>query len=222
MTATLETTAPARRSHAPLLWLAGLIVLGGLLVGYNYMRFYSEMMEKNRQLAPIKEAPGFTMQNQEGATINPGSLLGHVWIADFIFTRCPGPCLQLTKRMAQLQQELPADVKFVSFSVDPEYDTPAVLKKYGIANGADFSRWTFLTADKPQMEHVVMKGFMTLMAEQTNLEQAATEGPIIHSMLFALVDQKGRIRKYYNGLNEDAIKELKSAVEYLKSSYAKE
>lgn len=213
-------TAPAKKgpNFTLISIIFFLIVAGGLLVGYRYQQLYARMMEMNKGLAPIKEVPAFTMQNQDGESVNPSKFFGHIWLADFVFTRCPGPCLRLTKQFAELQRDLPKDVKFASFSVDPEFDAPAVLKKYGIANGADFNRWSFFTSDKEQMRHVVIKGFMTTMADQTNPELVATEGPVIHSAVIVLIDQKGRIRKYYDGLDPEAIKQLKEAVKYLQET----
>ena len=77
--------------------------------------------------------------DQDGRTISADALRGNVWICDFVFTHCAGPCPKMTSMMADLQQRITRpDVKLVSFSVDPERDTPAVLKEYGRQYGADF------------------------------------------------------------------------------------
>ncbi|HVY61426.1 MAG TPA: SCO family protein, partial [Planctomycetota bacterium] len=144
-------------------------------------------------------APAFHMQDQTGAAFSSDDLRGKVWIADFVFTRCQGPCPLMTAHMKQLAQALAgeADVRFVSFTMDPKFDKPPVLAKYAEQFGASAEpRWRFVTCDVPHdMEAVSIAGF--------KLAGDATEGAVIHSARFILVDRAGRIRGYFDGQSEE-------------------
>ena len=87
----------------------------------------------------LGEVPDFTLVNRDGQAVRRADLAGAPWIADFIFTRCGASCPMMSLRMAKLERELPRDlgVRFVSFSVDPEYDTPEVLQEYAESFGAN-------------------------------------------------------------------------------------
>src|SRR5688572_16142191 len=97
----------------------------------------------------LYEAAPFALVNQDNQPVTDRDLRGNVWVAAFIFTHCAGPCPMMSARMAQLQSAVPdKDVKLVSFTVDPDRDTPAVLKEYAQRFNADESRWYFLTGEK--------------------------------------------------------------------------
>jgi protein SCO1/2 len=154
------------------------------------------------KLTPIKDAPAFTLKDQTGRSVTRDDLLGFVWVADFIFTSCTGPCPELTLRMRSLQQGIEkfADkVKLVSLSVDPEFDRPAVLRSYAERHHAKSDLWWFLTCDSEQeMHQIVREGFLQA------LSPAGQGTPIIHSTRFVLVDKRGRIRGWYDGLDPES------------------
>lgn len=135
-------------------------------------------------------APEFSLTDQNGSTVTDQTLRGIVWIADFIFTNCAGPCPKMTAMMAEFQQRIDrADVKFVSFTVDPHRDTPEVLREYAARFGADHARWSFLTGPMPQIQ-VVLDG-MKMAAMQGQDDQ------ITHSTYFILIDRAGQVRGVY-------------------------
>lgn len=138
----------------------------------------------------LLDAPEFALMDQSAAAVSRHSLLGKVWIADFIFTNCAGPCPKMTAMMAELQGRITRpDVKLVSFTVDPERDTPAVLKKYADGFSADHSRWHFLTGSVEEMAAV---------ARGMNIAAVKNEdSSISHGTYFILVDRAGQIRGYY-------------------------
>src|SRR5580692_5689518 len=106
--------------------------------------------------------PAFHLVNEQGQPVTQSSLLGHVTVVDFIFTRCPSSCPRLTARMAELQGRLArskSGARLVSISVDPENDTPAVLAAYAARAQADPGRWSFLTGTAQDVESVVVSGF---------------------------------------------------------------
>lgn len=154
-------------------------------------------------LPVLGTVPAFTLTAGDGRTVSADALRGQVWIADFIFTRCPGQCPVLTANMAKLQTALPADaagvVRLVSFSVDPAHDTPEALRAYAERFGADGARWTFLTGDREALYTLIRDGFHLAIDE----EPGSTE-MITHSDRFILVDRDLRIRGYYDGMDAEA------------------
>ena len=158
-------------------------------------------------LPVIKKLPAFTLTSDKGTPFSPEELAGKVWVADFIFTSCPGPCPIMTRNMAGVAETLKmiSDVSFVSISVDPETDTPEVLAKYGAQHGADPARWHFLTGTPEAIQSVAAEAFMV----------GAIDDPMIHSSKFCLVDRAGRIRGYFTGTDEDDIDRLITAVHQL-------
>ena len=147
-------------------------------------------------------APAFSLIDQNEQTVTEQSLRGKVWVAAFIFTRCAGPCPMMTAKMADLQKSVPdPQVKLVSFSLDPEYDTPAVLREYAGRFDADAKRWHFLTGQKQAMFDV-SAGFKLYAKE------ADSENPIIHSDRFLLVDSLGRVRGVYHADDPESMARL--------------
>lgn len=140
------------------------------------------------QLPVMRAVPDFTLTDQDGNTVTKDDLGGKIWIADFIFTRCKGPCPLMTSRMLEVQRALvkATDIKLVSVTVDPEHDTPEVLKSYATANHADPERWKFLTGDKAVIKKLVTEGFMQHLDEEN--------GEPVHGTMFLVVDGNGMVR----------------------------
>jgi YHS domain-containing protein/mono/diheme cytochrome c family protein len=123
-----------------------------------------------------------------------------VWIADFIFTRCTTICPLITAKMALLQRRLPStDLRFVSFSVDPEHDTPEALKRYAAGWRAGESRWVLLSATPIDLTSFVSGMYVTVKPG---------ENDILHTNLFFLVDAHGGVRGIYESDRNDAIERL--------------
>ena len=140
--------------------------------------------------------PPFRLTERAGTPLTQDDLRGKVWIADFIFTRCPDVCPVLTTRMRGLQQTLEsgrADVTLVSFTVDPGHDTPEALRAYATAHGAA-PGWLFVTGDRDVVAGLLKDGFHVAFADD-----GPPTGPITHSDRFVLVDETLRIRGYYHG-----------------------
>jgi protein SCO1/2 len=157
-----------------------------VVMGYSMWRG-SERRDVS-QLPVIRAVPEFSLTDQDGNTVTKDDLRSKIWIADFIFTRCKGPCPLMTARMLEMQRALvkTPDVKLVSITVDPEHDTPAVLKAYAEANYAEPGRWKFLTGDKTVIEKVVTEGFMQHLDEEN--------GEPVHGTMFLVVDGNGMVR----------------------------
>lgn len=155
----------------------------------------------------------FTFTDQDNKAFGLADLEGKVWVADFIFTNCETVCLPMTFNMAKLQnmakEEGIENLEFVSFSVDPELDSPAVLKEYGKQNKADLKNWHFLTGyTQQEIEKFALDNFKTLVKKPQNDDQ------VIHGTNLYLVNQDGKVMKDYSGLSdipfEEIIKDIKT------------
>ncbi len=148
----------------------------------------------------ILELPAFRLTSDKNLPFGSDELRGKVWVANFIFTSCPAACPRLMEKMGQIQhrtRNAGEAVHLVSFTVDPENDTPDKLAEYGRRFKASPYRWTLLTGDLGQIEKTVIKGFKLAMGKDAdNLFQ------IFHSERFVLVDGEGRIRGYYDADKE--------------------
>jgi protein SCO1 len=142
----------------------------------------------------MNTVPEFTLTERSSREVKNQELAGKIWIADFVYTSCGGICPIMSEKMRKLQDRLPPEIQLVSFSVDPETDTPAVLTEYAKRYGADPNRWLFLTGNKESLYKLSKDGFK-LAVQDTDGTQAE---PITHSSRFALVDRQGRIRGYYS------------------------
>lgn len=144
----------------------------------------------------LGRAPDFELVNRDGRRVVTADLAGEVWVADFIFTRCGGSCPRMTSRMIRLGSDLPG-LRRVSITVDPDYDTPAVLADYAAAYPIDDPRWLFLTGERAAIETVVGEGFKLPIVADPPAEMADADEPILHSDRFVLVDAAGAVRGYY-------------------------
>ncbi len=145
------------------------------------------------------ELADFQYINQENEQVGLEDLKGEITVANMIFTNCTTVCSPMTANMARLQKmaaEENLDVQFLSFSVDPEVDTPGVLKEFGENFQADFSTWDFLTGySQKEIEEFGPANFKTIVAKPKN------GGEVVHGTSFYLIDQEGIIIKSYNGLD---------------------
>ena len=148
--------------------------------------------------------PGFNLTNQTGQLVTLESLRGQVWLADIIFTRCPGPCFQMTKRMAGIAAGLPpgSPVKLISLTTDPDFDQPAVLKLYGERFEAQAGQWQFLTGAKMDIYRVAVEGLKLVIMEKKPAEREIENDLFIHSTVVALVDKRGRLRGHFDLLSQ--------------------
>jgi protein SCO1/2 len=156
--------------------------------------------------------PEFSLTERSGRTTTLADLRGSIWIADFIYTTCQDTCPLQTAEMAKLQQEWKdtAGLKLVSFSVDPEKDTPQVLSRYADRYGADSGRWLFLTGTREDVGRIVQEGFRLSAVSVAN--EDSTESVILHSPRFVLIDKQARIRGYYDSRDQQALQRLKNDV----------
>jgi cytochrome oxidase Cu insertion factor (SCO1/SenC/PrrC family) len=150
----------------------------------------------------------FSLTERSGQTITDRDLRGHVWIASFIFTRCNGPCPQVTSTMARLQAELKdsPDVRFVTFTVDPKRDDLSALREYANNRKADPKRWLFLTGDETTIHTLMREQFKQPVERKTDpgVEPGDEFG---HSSRLVLVDRKNVVRAMCDGLPDERFPE---------------
>ncbi len=186
------------RPHMPL-WP---LVLGAIFISAVATALTMWWQMRPVPVQSLFTAPTFEMTSQHGQAFSSDSLKGKVWVANFIFTNCAGPCPRMTEAMAAVSGQINSSrVRFVSISVDPKRDLPPVLKIYGNKYNADQTRWLFLT--EPGTSYLdLAAGF------KVAVKPADGSTPILHSALMFLVDPSGEIRGTYSHNDEQAMKQL--------------
>ena len=169
--------------------------------------YFVKDAENDYQLPTLGSIPPFEFVDSDGKVVSKENLLGKVWVADFIFTTCTMACPVMTGNMNLIHKSFKNNdqVRIVSISVYPEYDTPEILKEYASRYNANTNRWHFLTGPEENVKHVIKNGF----------KMGDYEDIIFHSEKFALIDQNGNIRGYYNGMKTDDMKTLKKDMKVL-------
>ncbi len=201
----LDLQTPRPRSAASIAWYATLILIPLLTAaGLFWLRHAQLERSAARTIRNYGTVPEFQLTNQNAQPFGSANLAGKIWIADFVFTSCPGPCPIISSRMSELQRPLEnSDVHLVTFSVDPETDTPAVLRDYAERLHAKPGRWDFLTGEKSAIYRLTSEGFKLAV-----VEGAGDEGQLVHSTRVVLVDRRGAIRGYYDITAADGVTTL--------------
>jgi protein SCO1/2 len=194
---------PARRLF---LWIALVAALLAVAVAAGWSWF--SRLSTSPPPPVLGQVPAFALTNRDGRPVTLASLAGRPWIADFVFTRCAASCPMMTARLARLGKELPSGkpVRRVSFTVDPAHDTPEVLTRYAASFQAP-ADWLFLTGPEADLHRLSREGFK-LAIDVPKGDPGSTVEPILHSTRFVLVDGEGRIRGYYDGEDEEAMRRL--------------
>ncbi len=157
-------------------------------------------------LPVIREVGAFSVTNQTGLGLASEALRGRPWAINLIFTRCPGPCAQLTRVMATVQRGLPEGSRagLISVTSDPEFDSPAVLAAYAAKFGADPARWQFVTGTKPALRRLATEQLALVLQEKSEADRTSPDDLFLHSTLIVLMDGKGRLRAVVEGLEPGA------------------
>jgi cytochrome oxidase Cu insertion factor (SCO1/SenC/PrrC family) len=173
------------------------------------------------------EVPDFALTERSGRRITQANLLGKVWVANFIYTQCtetcPGQSLEISSLQAEFATE--PDLRLVSITVDPERDTTKVLAQYAERHGADAEQWLFLTGPKREIYRLAADGFKLSVIDPDDPKRTSdlrrfvrprpafathgSQGLIIHSSRFVLVDRQGRIRAYHQPIDPDSLQRLR-------------
>jgi cytochrome oxidase Cu insertion factor (SCO1/SenC/PrrC family) len=225
-------------------WLWGVCVLVALVgVGLGLrMGFESASRQAAHDLPRLWEVPDFALIERSGQSVTRADLLGKVWIASIIFTRCVEECPLVSNHMAQLQATFAAesDVRLVSITVDPAYDTPEVLTRYAQSFAAQPQRWLFLTGDKATIYRLVREGFRlglsdpqesavpaaarvrhalwqlltpaSALAHSSGHPHDEAQRAITHSARLVLVDRQSQVRHFYDSADQSTLRRLPSDV----------
>ena len=178
---------------------------------WTWIWLKSNQSGNGKSLPAYATLSDFSLVDQNNDPISLKTFNGKIWIADFIFTRCAGPCPILSSHMQRMQGMLShsPEVVLVSFSVDPEYDTPEVLAKYASTFGAEKDKWFFLTGDREVIFDIARSSLKLSVKSETEI------APIIHSTRFVLIDETGGLRGYYDSNEDGFMNELISDVRIL-------
>lgn len=169
------------------------------------------------QITSAHQIPNFSLVNQENKEVSLNDFKGNILVVDFFFTQCQSICPKMTSQLTRVQEEFKHDenLKILSFSVDPEADSPEVLKEYAKKFEADETKWSFITGKKDSIYNLAQKGFFLSAMEDS-------ERPLefIHSEKLVLVDKNGWIRGYYDGTDKEEVDRLITEIKILKEIYA--
>ena len=166
---------------------------------------------RQRAVSSYGRVPAFELTNQNERPFGSTQLLGKIWIADFIYTTCPGPCPMISSRMSELQKPLEkTDVHLVSFTVDPARDTPQILRGYAEKLQAEPDRWDFLTGSQSAIYGLSRNGFKLTISDGKE-----EKGIPVHSTRMILVDRHGEIRGYYDAAESDGMTRLLADTNHL-------
>jgi protein SCO1/2 len=202
------------RSVEWIVWGGLALVIAGIFVAYLAPQHGSSDADAVAALPVYGTVSDFTLTNQLGQSITLADLRGRSWVADIIFTTCPGPCAKMTRTMKELQTALPAEsrVQLVSLTAHPAFDTPEILKKYAERFGVRAENWHFLTGPKKAIYDLAIDGLKLAVEEIPPAERKAVDDLFIHSTRFVLVDQKSRVRAFFDGDTPESIPKILSAV----------
>jgi len=208
------STAAATMKNAPtkstIAWNLTLILIPLVTAALLFaLRQYEVGRLGTRAMPSFGIVPPFQLIDQNNQPFGSAQLMGKIWIADFIYTTCPGPCPMISTRMSEMQKPLEkTDVQLVSFSVDPEKDTPEVLRRYAERLHARDERWKFLTGDRATIYNLSQNGFKLAATNDAS-------GIPLHSSRLILVDRSGVIRGYYDGTSPDAVTKILADASHL-------
>lgn len=177
------------------------ILIIGIVLSIFFIIFSFNKEFHRSKLSAISHVESFHLIDQNGEIFDSNmQLSGRVWVANFIFTTCTDVCPLLSANMAKLSRTFESikGIKLVSFSVNPEVDTPKVLKDYSYRFNSRDTDWYFLTGKRSDLKSIIVNQF----------KLGSVEDPIFHSSYFVLVDRNGFIRGYYDGTQQEGINQL--------------
>jgi len=195
---------------AVVLVLAALAGLGG---------WFMAAAKTSRGIPPDspRTLTGFSLTDRTGRTVTQAELAGKFLVVNFVFTGCSITCLDVNRRMAEIQvlTAKQPDVKLVSLTVDPRTDTPAVLAAFGNRFGADTNRWLLLTGDKAVLYELIEKSFIP---RNPNDPYNFMPGGFTHTERIAVVDTHGRVQAFFDGMKPETSQAVAEAISQLRAA----
>lgn len=196
-------------------------IKNGSVIQNDRMSLSNEIV-KNESLQKVGPTPKFELTDQDGSKISNEDYKGKVYVLEFFFSTCPSICPIMNKNMVAIEREFANEKDFgiASISINPENDTPEVLKEHAMKLGVTSANWHFLTGDKDYIFELANKGFNLYVGENNK-----AIGNFEHSGLFALIDKQGNIRcrkdtqgnpiMYYDGLEQSGVNAIKEDIKIL-------
>jgi protein SCO1/2 len=185
------------------------VLIGLALVILTFLLAFLLLQLKSRsasgQPLPVyAQIADFRLTNQNDRAVSLADLRGGVWVADIIFTRCPGPCLKMTRQMKELQDALPpaSRAKLVTLTTDADFDTPPVLRTYAERFQADTNRWMFLTGTKQEIAKLAIDSLKLTAIEKKPEERQSPQDLFVHSTIFVVADKQARLRGVFETTGE--------------------
>ena len=184
---------------------------------YNTADFTPTWQPSQADRAKIHKISAFSFTNQLGNEITNKDLDGYIYVANFFFTTCPSICVKLTNNLHTLQEvyKNDDDIKLISHSVFPSYDTVDVLREYGERHKINSKKWHLVTGDREQIYQLARDAYF---ADDT-YKQTHDKNGFIHTENLVLVDKEGHIRGVYKGTLPDEVERLQRHIEILRNAY---
>ena len=218
----MSSPAAARRIQPWSLWLIAAFLLGGVLVSVNYVK-------RNRVEALDPRPPylgkverDLAAQNRDGSTVHLASLKGKIWLASYLYTGSPQQAPAVTRLLKGIWEEFGRDPRLhvVTFSANPDGDTPEKRTDFLRQHGADDPRWWFLTADARDLNRLISRYLQLMPAHPVSSpELAASWGPLEHDLRVVLIDDKANVRGRYQllppGIQTQQLARLRRDLRYL-------
>ena len=196
-----------------------------LLVALNSRDGTQDVAVENPKAVAIppdhpRQLVNFSLTDRTGRSVTQSELAGKFLVVDFLFTSCSLTCPVVNRHMAQIQQFTTnqPDVRLISLTVDPRDDTPDVLAKYGARFGADTNRWLFLTGDKTELYGLIATSFL---AQDAGNQFGYMPGNFSHIERIAVVDSRGRVQAYFDGLNDNVASAVVAEINRLRQTISK-
>jgi len=204
--------SPSWTIRRPMIW--ALVIINILFIGVIIYLAPRTILRANvsggaSTMPVLASIERFELTRESGEGFSSSSLQGHPWIANFIFTRCPNQCPAMSFRFAALQKVLPLGVRLVSFSVDPEYDSPTRLQEYAKRFNANPEQWVFLTGSL-DVTHRLQSSLHLIKPDEKD--------PGLHSLRFVLMDGNNNARGYYDSEDPASLEKLTKDLKKLERS----
>ncbi len=193
-------------------WIYSLLKPQRILPIYEPNQVNIELVDSTvQEIRKYHRIADWKLVNQNGANISEKNYADKIYIADFFFTTCQTICPKMTQHMGYLQSKLKdqQDVLLLSHTVTPEIDTVAQLKRYAQKKGVIDSKWNLVTGDKKDIYDLARKSYMVAKV------QPYSKYDLIHTENFVLIDQKRRIRGYYDGTSLEEVQQLLEDIQLL-------
>jgi protein SCO1 len=210
-----------------------LLFVGGVLWAVVFVVLYLKWQQRQQTVAdsgtaivdprptPVFqswEVPDFKLSECRGRTVGKSDLLGRPWVASFLFTRCRESCPRVRAQLRLLKDRIgKTGARLVTITVDPEHDTPAVLKRHAAELNAEPDRWMFLTGKQKEIYDLIEHGFQMSVMQNTGTNRRPGD-EVSHSQYVLLIDAKGFVVGRYDGTSEIEMAKLERAIRNLRAA----